>query len=116
MPLGAQQQGVFRAGVEGVRIDVIVTDDDGPVQGFAGGPYPPELIAEATGGRQFEASAPDLAEQLATRFAELRSSYLITYTPKGVEDVEGFHEVEIRLVGVDGRVQARPGYFTGAGR
>jgi VWFA-related protein len=107
-------RGLQRAGI---TVDMVsVPRTGGHSEGFAGGPYPPELIAEATGGRQFEASAPDLAEQLATRFAELRSSYVITYTPKGVEEVEGFHEVEIRLVGVDGRVQARPGYFTGPGR
>jgi hypothetical protein len=54
--------------------------------------------------------------KLATRFRELRSTYVITYTPKGVEQVDGFHAIEIRLKGVDGRVQARPGYFTGSGR
>jgi VWFA-related protein len=107
-------QGLQRAGI---TVDIVsVPRTGGHSEGFAAGTYPPELIAEATGGRQFEASAPDLAEQLALRFAELRSSYIITYTPKGVEQVEGFHEVEIRLVGVDGRVQARPGYFTGSGR
>jgi VWFA-related protein len=96
----------------GITVDIVsVPRTGGHSEGFAAGTYPPELIAEATGGRQFEASAPDIAEQLAARFRELRSSYVITYTPKGVDDVEGFHEVEIRLVGMDGRVQARPGYF-----
>jgi VWFA-related protein len=101
----------------GITVDLMsVPRTVGHSEGFANGTYPPEVIAEATGGRAFDATAPDVAEQLATRFAELRSSYVITYTPKGVEDVDGFHEVEIRLVGVEGRVQARPGYFAGAGR
>jgi VWFA-related protein len=101
----------------GITVDLIsVPQTVGHSEGYPFGTYHPEVIAEATSGRQFDATAPDVADQLATRFAELRSSYVITYTPKGVEDVEGFHEVEIRLVGVDGRVQARPGYFTGAGR
>jgi VWFA-related protein len=96
----------------GITVDLIsVPPTIGHSEGVTFGAYGPEVIAEATGGRVFDATAPDVAQQLATRFAELRSSYVITYTPKGVDDVEGFHEVEIRLVGVDGRVQARQGYW-----
>ena len=101
----------------GITVDLVsVPQTVGHSEGYPFGTYHPEVIAEATGGRQFEASAPDIAEQLAERFRQLRSSYVITYTPTGVDDVDGWHEVEIRLVGVDGRIQARPGYFSGRGR
>lgn len=96
----------------GITVDLIaVPPTIGHSEGVTFGAYGPEVIAEATSGRSFDATSPDLVEQLATRLTELRSSYVITYTPTGVDDVEGFHEVEIRLVGVEGRIQARPGYF-----
>jgi hypothetical protein len=77
------------------------------------GPHQPETIARATGGERFDAHDEDLARKLAARLHELRASYVITYTPQGVGRDDGWHDVEIRLVGREGTVRARPGYFAG---
>jgi hypothetical protein len=44
-----------------------------------------------------------------TKRDELRSRYLLTYTPKGV-DASGWHPIEVKVKGARGRVTARRGY------
>jgi LmbE family N-acetylglucosaminyl deacetylase len=99
----------------GVSIDFVAVPrtydlrlDDSPP-----GDLRPETIARATGGERFDAHDEDLARKLAARLDELRASYVITYTPQGVGRDDGWHDVEIRLVGREGTVRARPGYFAG---
>lgn len=66
---------------------------------------------EAGGGRLWSAANPrDLSRLFADALGELRTRYLITYTVAG-PPARGWHGVEVRLKGVRGDVQARPGYW-----
>jgi len=78
-----------------------------PVLPFAGAE-----MARATGGEWFDA-ATDLAGPLAKHVADLRASYVLTFTPKGVKRGDGWHTVTVRLKGAKGKVVARPGYYAG---
>ena len=68
-------------------------------------------LAEVTGGRLVRVEAP---ERLSTVFLamlqEMRSRYLLTYSPSGVE-AGGWHTLTVRLKNKPGRVTARRGYF-----
>jgi Ca-activated chloride channel homolog len=76
------------------------------------------LIAEASGGRFWPATS---AERLRRAFAEIADAmghrYVLRYQPRGVKR-EGWHRIEVKLVGRKGDVQARHGYWVGpaAGR
>jgi VWFA-related protein len=68
-------------------------------------------LASAGGGRRWIAqSSRDLRDLFGKVLNELRSRYLLTYTPKAVVR-EGWHDVKVTLKGVRGDVTARPGYF-----
>lgn len=68
-------------------------------------------LASAGGGRRWIAqSSRDLRDLFGKVLNELRSRYLLTYTPKGVAR-EGWHDVKVTLKGARGDVTARPGYF-----
>lgn len=70
-----------------------------------------ERLVQATGGREFRASSEDdLARLAAAGFGEMRSRYLLTYTPNGPRR-PGWHEVKVRLRNRNATVRARPGYF-----
>jgi Ca-activated chloride channel family protein len=66
-------------------------------------------IADLTGGRVWEAEDDDLQETFAELLEHIRGRYLLTYTPSPSSG-EGWHELEVRLVGRSGDVLARPGY------
>ena len=82
-------------------------------------PEPPEpdqrralrRIAEATGGRFWAASS---ADRLRRAFAEIADAmghrYVLRYEPQGVKR-EGWHRIEVKLVGHKGDLQARHGYW-----
>ena len=55
-------------------------------------------------------SSRDLRDLFGRVLNELRSRYLLTYTPKGGTR-EGWHDVRVTLKGARGEVTARPGYF-----
>jgi hypothetical protein len=68
-------------------------------------------LASAGGGRRWIAqSSRDLRDLFGKVLNELRSRYLLTYTPKAVTR-EGWHDVKVTLKGARGDVTARPGYF-----
>jgi VWFA-related protein len=71
-------------------------------------------LADAGGGRRWSASSSgDLRELFARVLEELRSRYLLTYSPAGVAR-DGWHDVKVTLKGARGDVIARPGYFVPA--
>jgi VWFA-related protein len=71
-------------------------------------------LASAGGGRRWIAqSSRDLRDLFGKVLNELRTRYLLTYTPKGVAR-EGWHDVKVTLKGARGDVTARPGYFVSA--
>jgi len=68
-------------------------------------------LAAAGGGRRWGAqSSRDLRELFGRVLNELRSRYLLTYTPTKVSR-DGWHDVKVTLKGARGDVTARPGYF-----
>jgi VWFA-related protein len=70
-----------------------------------------QRIAEATGGRFWEAEA---TEQLEATFLEIleemRTRYLLTFQLTGVEKA-GEHRLEVRLRGAKGKVRSRRSYY-----
>lgn len=68
-------------------------------------------IAEATGGRAWEAESP---ERLTAAFSEvaeaMRRRYVLRYEPEGVRRL-GWHRIELRLRRRSAHVQARRGYW-----
>jgi len=79
--------------------------DDGPPQNAL-----LRALGEATGGRLWAASRRQLAEVFIQVLQEIRTRYLLTYSPTGVS-TEGWHGVQVKLKRGRGDVRARPGYF-----
>jgi VWFA-related protein len=75
------------------------------------GSYSLRQIAEATGGRYWEAESLD---RLRTAFAAIAEAmgkrYILRYTPENVKG-PGWHKIELRLRGQKGDVRARSGYW-----
>jgi VWFA-related protein len=68
-------------------------------------------LADMTGGARFRVSeATDLRKAFARVLMEFRTRYLITYTPRGV-DQAGWHPLEVKLKAKKGKVTARRGYM-----
>ena len=67
-------------------------------------------LAEMTGGARFRVTeATELRKAFARVLMEFRTRYLITYTPRGV-DQSGWHPLEVKLKTKRGKVTARKGY------
>jgi VWFA-related protein len=68
-------------------------------------------IAEAAGGRYWQADSP---ERLRKAFSEIADAmghrYVLRYEPTGVAR-DGWHRIELRLRGVKGEVHVRRGYW-----
>jgi len=75
-----------------------------------------EKIAQRTGGRFFEAKKKDNLDEIYGQIAEeLRSQYLLTYTPDVVDKEGGFHKIALKA-GKDGlTVVTREGYYAPGG-
>jgi VWFA-related protein len=68
-------------------------------------------IAEATGGRYWEAESLDKLRPAFAAIAEaMAKRYVLRYVPENVKR-EGWHKIELRLKGARGRVQTRSGYW-----
>jgi VWFA-related protein len=73
-------------------------------------PFLPD-ICRATGGRLFEVeSEGDLRARFLDVLADIRSRYVLSYTPSGA-DAAGWHLLDVRLRRARGDVLARPGYW-----
>jgi len=69
-----------------------------------------EPLASETGGRGWSAHHPgELKGAFVGVLEEFKSRYRLRYEPQGVRR-EGWHELRVRLVGKQGKVQARRGY------
>jgi VWFA-related protein len=70
-----------------------------------------ERLAEETGGRVVVAkSNSDLRATFTGILSEFRDRYVLTYQPDRVAGA-GWHRIDVRLKGKNGRVTARRGYF-----
>jgi VWFA-related protein len=68
-------------------------------------------VVKAAGGRTWRAGTDrDLSDTFVQVLRHIRSRYLLTYYPQGV-DGEGWHTLEVKLTHARGDVLARPGYF-----
>jgi VWFA-related protein len=73
--------------------------------------YAVRQIAEATGGRYWEAESLDKLKPAFAAIAEaMARRYVLRYVPENVKR-EGWHKIELRLKGAKGRVQTRSGYW-----
>lgn len=69
-----------------------------------------DAVADETGGTVFNAERSDqLRDTFVQIVNEFRTRYLITYTPAGVA-AGGWHPLEVKLKGANGKVTARRGY------
>jgi Ca-activated chloride channel family protein len=73
-------------------------------------------IAERTGGHAYEAKKREDLEAIYKLIAEeLRSQYLLTYTPDMVDNQGGFHKVVLKATKGDLQVATREGYYAPGG-
>ena len=71
-------------------------------------------LSALTGGTLLEVGTnADLTAQFLQILEEFRQRYLISYSPRGV-DIDGWHELEVRVRNRDAVVRARPGYLGGS--
>jgi VWFA-related protein len=113
---GIDNQSWLRAGdvVEAARRSpavvyaVVVRDLDDPDHPFL------DDVTHATGGRVWTIRRDrDLREGFLDVLEDIRSRYLLSYTPSGVETA-GWHALAVKLRGKKGQILARPGYFRAA--
>lgn len=72
-----------------------------------------EKIATRTGGRYFEARKKDNLEDIYNQIAEeLRTQYVLTYTPDKSGGDEEFHKIMLKAKRDDLTVSTREGYYT----
>lgn len=70
-------------------------------------------VAEASGGRYWEAESPARLKTAFSAIAEtMAQRYVLSYEPQGVKR-PGWHEIELRLRTRPGEVHARRGYWVG---
>ncbi len=73
-------------------------------------------IAERTGGHAYEAKKKDDLDAIYKLISEeLRSQYLLTYTPDKVDNEGGFHKVALKANKSDLTVATREGYYAPGG-
>jgi VWFA-related protein len=71
-----------------------------------------ERIAKETGGRLFEATKKQSADDIYTEIAEqLRDQYILGYSPQKDQSGEGYHKIQVAVKNKDLTVQARDGYY-----
>ena len=71
-------------------------------------------IAEAAGGRYWEAESPARLKAAFRAVTEtMAQRYVLTYEPEGVKR-PGWHEIDLRLRGRKGEVHTRRGYWVQA--
>jgi len=81
------------------------------------GPLTASQPANLTGGTALPVVDGNLRQRLADRLAVLRSGYVLTFTPVGVEHDGQWHKLTVRLRHRNGSIAARPGYYSiGAAR
>ncbi len=71
-----------------------------------------EQICGETGGRMFEATKKETADQIYTTIAEeLRSQYILGYTPDKQTSDSGYHKITLSSSKKDLFIQTRQGYY-----
>jgi len=104
--------------LEAEQVRAVAARGDSVLQGVGVGtsPHARELrrIAEATGGRFWEAEGTEDLEATFLRILEeMRTRYLLTFPLTGAEQ-PGEHQLEVRLKDARGEVRSRRSYYVGA--
>jgi Ca-activated chloride channel homolog len=69
-------------------------------------------VVRATGGQFFDAASErDLRGRFLDVLSDIRSRYVLSYAPDGVNTAAGWHTLDVRLRRVKADVLARPGYW-----
>jgi VWFA-related protein len=77
---------------------------------------PTEVFAKGTGGAEFSFVKQRGLEEAVQRISqEIRSQYLITYSPNNKEE-PGFHAITVTLDNPAYTAKTRPGYWIGGGK
>lgn len=94
---------------------VLLIQDDAVYSGFGSGEM--KKLAEQTGGRVIDVGNEQkrLKEALDQISNELRTQYMIGYTPTNAARDGGYRKIEIKTTAKDLRIQARKGYFAPKG-
>jgi VWFA-related protein len=72
-----------------------------------------EQICGQTGGRMFEVTKKETADQIYTTIAEeMRSQYMLGYTPDKQSSDSGYHKIALTAKKNDLTVQTREGYYS----
>jgi hypothetical protein len=70
-----------------------------------------DRLTQVTGGRTWSATSDRQLKELFTKaLDEMRARYLLTYTPRGVDN-PGWHELKVKLKTGGADITARRGYF-----
>jgi VWFA-related protein len=70
-----------------------------------------DRLTQVTGGRTWSATSDRQLQELFTKaLDEMRARYLLTYTPRGVDN-PGWHELKVKLKTGGADITARRGYF-----
>ena len=80
---------------------------------------PLELLAKGTGGRDYSPRTEDgLQESIIEIGKDLRSQYLLSYSPNNLNDSGMFHRIRVKIPYEKFELRFRPGYWQGpvAGR
>jgi VWFA-related protein len=71
-----------------------------------------ERISKETGGRMYEVSKKQTVAQIYADIAEeLRTQYILGYTPDKDSAAEGYHKIKLEAKRKDLDVQTRDGYY-----
>jgi VWFA-related protein len=68
-------------------------------------------VAGDTGGSLLPVTGGDLTATFRSVLSDFRSTYVLYYTPRGVER-EGYHAIDVKMNRENARVRARRGYFS----
>jgi VWFA-related protein len=103
------ERGGYRAGVDlGNLISVLNRSGNADK-----GADPFSILTAATGGTQLHfRKQNELENALAAIGVELRSAYLLSYTPSSTEI--GYHTIKIEVTAPGAKTFSRPGYWLGA--
>ena len=72
------------------------------------------VLARGTGGEDYKPITDEGLQEAIVKIGEdIRSQYLLTYTPNNLNSSGIFHEIEVRVPYPRAKVRARPGYFRG---
>jgi VWFA-related protein len=101
-------RGGYKAGVDLGKL-IRVLGRSGKAEAAAD---PFSALTAATGGTQFHfRKQKELEDAIATIGVELRSSYLLSYSPNSTEP--GYHTIKVEVTVPAAKVYCRPGYWLG---